>query len=237
MNRNVVLVLCATLGMAGSRRARAGGVLCQWGPSAKEPAIAKCGVPRLVRVGVPTGSWKFYFVRDENPGLSGYYHKSRGVAGPVHPFLRKVNLVNTDLYLCPADFKNRRVLAFQQVDRRKRLLGRPTCTLGMPGETPKTQAAAHPAARPGSQANATPGMAALPGASAASGTTANQSATMDRKVIQKGGGDQRWRKIDRLARALALVALILALLALVGVGVAVRYFQKRLRESSNADSR
>ncbi len=187
------------------------GVLCRWGPPSDMAPVPDCGVPREVQVAVPARAWKFYFAVDANPGLKGYYHSPKA-GGPLRPFKRKINLVNSKLYLCPADFQKERILAFEVVDRRRRLLGRPTCRLGKP-ESLKPRPAPS-ASKPSEEAKPRP----RPG---------RASTSVARPLLEQGRPEP-WRKVDRLARAMGLAALILAILSLVGLAVLVRFCQKRM---------
>ena len=194
-----------------------GKVLCRWGKKADMAAIPDCGVPREVEVAVPPSAWKFYFTVDGNPGLTGYYHSPKA-GGPIRPFKRKINLVNSRLFLCPADFREERILAFELVDRRKRLLGRPTCRLGPPQPS-------RPRPRPRAAAGRQP---------QASQQVRPAERSVARPILEKGSPGP-WRKVDRLARAMGLAALILSLLSLLGLAVLVRFCQKRLDAAGGRD--
>jgi hypothetical protein len=218
-------------------------LFCRWGKPAKMAPVPKCGIPRELEVKVPANTWKLYFLRSENPGLSGYFHRGRAIGAKPKVFHRKVNLVNVVLLLCPADFKGERVLAFQRMNNLRRLAGRPTCRLGPPGKAVTPRPGTRPAepARPGTD----PGAGAGAGAGTAK-TGAGGSAAGAKKAGTAGGGGvydaaagsksksgsskASWKKIDRLARLLGLTALAVALCCLVALGVLFRYFSRKLRK-------
>ncbi len=226
------------LSLGASDLAHARTVLCRWGPKAKLAPIPGCGVPRQLQVAIPEGAWKLYFAVNENPGLSGYNHRAKGTAGALRPFKRKINLLGSELFLCPADFKKERVLAFQLVSRKRVLVDRPTCRLGPPSETSKTPGTGQGATQAGGREKSGAGKTKTDGGSAQTGTGGGQgSGSVSKPLIQKGGGDAAWRKIDRTARALAITALVFSLLALVAVGLGIRFFRKRCDEAVTKASR
>lgn len=218
-------------------------LFCRWGKPAKMAPVPKCGIPRELEVKVPANTWKLYFLRGENPGLSGYFHRGRAIGAKPKVFHRKVNLVNVVLLLCPADFKGERVLAFQRYNNQRRLSGRPTCRLSPPGKAGTPRAGTRPVEPPKTRPD--PG-AGTGGTAGAAKTGAGTSAAGSKKAGAAGGGGvydaaagskpssgsskASWKKIDRLARLLGLTALALALCCLVALGVVYRYFSRKLRK-------
>ena len=68
----------------------------------------------------------------DNPALVRYYYRKRAIGAKPKLFRRMVNVVRTDLVLCPAQFQTPRVLAFRLI-RGRAVVGRRTCELGKPG--------------------------------------------------------------------------------------------------------
>ena len=236
MRTGLFLLAVLALSFWGPSAAQARTILCRWGDKAKLAPIPGCGVPRQVQVTVPEGAWKFYFAVNENPGLSGYNHRAKGTAGPLRPFKRKINLLGSELFLCPADFKKERVLAFQLVSRRKVLVDRPTCRLGPPTETPKKAGAGSGGGQAGSKTGNQDGASSSGEAGQDKGEQSNAREGISKPLVHKGE-PKAWRKIDRTARALAITALIFSLLALVAVALGIRYFQKFARQGRDTDEK
>ncbi len=226
MTRSLFILGLSVVSLAGTKSVSARTILCRWGPKAKLAPIPGCGVPRQVQVTVPQEAWKLYFTVTDNPGLSGYNHRAKGTAAGLRPFKRKINLLGSDLFLCPADFKKERVLAFQLVSRKRLLVDRPTCRLG-----PPTESKSGPKATSGSDGSSQGGTSAG-GAKAGGGSEGSDSSqqkkngSISKPLVDKGQAPKAWQKIDRVARALAITALVFSILALVGVGLGIRYFQK-----------
>jgi hypothetical protein len=197
--------------------------------------VPRCGVPRSVEVTVPRNTYRLYFSRDDNPGLSGYYFRGKNSQGKGREFKNKVNLVSVVLMLCPADFKKERVLAFQMVDRKQRLQGRPTCRLGPPPkgsgknvtEARQQDSAADPGSTEGDGDQASGADGDDEGVD--EGEEQEPPSTLNEAVAPKGSrGVASWKKIDRFARALGMVAVALCLICIAGVAFFARHFKKKL---------
>ena len=208
-------------------------IYCRWGKLSKMAAMPKCGVPREVEVKVPANTWKLYFLRNENPGLSGYFHRGRAPGAVAKVFMRKVNLVNVVLLLCPPDFKSERVLAFQQFNNQKRLLGRPTCRLGPSSGTPTPPrprgGGTTEKPRPGAKPSVTPAAPPRGGPTPASAGGTVYDRVAGSKPAGKGSA-KGWKKIDRTARLLGMMALAIAIMCIVALAVLFRYFSRKVRK-------
>lgn len=242
----------ALQGAADASAQQAEKLLCRWGPPAKMAPVPNCGVPRIVEVDMPPNTWKLYFVRSENPGLSGYFHRSRTPGSLPRLFMRKVNLITVELYLCPSDFKAEKVLAFQRYDNRRKMTGRPTCRLASPGTMPTsdpgkdiqkprpgTEPREEPDSRPGTEPQ--PGKEPKPVASktgspsdnkSSSGPAPKQDSIYDNVAAAQPGAAAptgTWRKIDRLARLLGILSLLISVCCVLALAVVFRYFSRKVR--------
>lgn len=242
------LLLSLVCGLVALRSAESGAqprnrVLCRWGPKSKMAPVPRCGVPRSVEVTVPRGTYRLYFSREDNPGLNGYFFRGKNAQGPGREFKNKVNLVSVVLMLCPADFQKQRLLAFQKVDRKNRLRGRPTCRLGPPSEQHAggKPGADGPKKENGSQAGAAGQAAKDP----ENGDDEDEEDVEDEKSpaavnramrAPKGTrGTASWKKIDRFARTLGMISLALGLVCLAAIVFFALFFKKKLAQLQQKD--
>lgn len=219
-------------------------VLCRWGPKSKMAPVPRCGVPRTVEVTVPRGTYRLYFSRQDNPGLAGYFFRGKNARGPGREFKNKVNLVSVVLMLCPADFKKQRLLAFQKVDRKNRLRGRPTCRLGPPAEQST-------GGKPGAETKKAAEEAQEAGGRAAGKEGGDEDDRMgevgDQETLAavnkamrapKGTrGVASWKKIDRFARTLGIISLALGLVCLAAIVFFALFFKRKLAGLEQKDDR
>ena len=238
-------VVAWSMGAAQSQAQPRNRVLCRWGPKSKMAPVPRCGVPRSVEVTVPRGTYRLYFSREDNPGLNGYFFRGKNAQGAGREFKNKVNLVSVVLMLCPADFKKQRLLAFQRVDRKNRLQGRPTCRLGppseqdaggKPGENKNDTAAG---AKPGGEDGAAGKDEGASGDDEeAGGVDDNAAPTAVNKAMQAPKGTRgvaSWKKIDRFARTLGIISLALGLVCLAALIFFALFFKKKLQALQNRD--
>jgi len=232
MNRRTkyfLILWCAFICFASGEARASDRVLCRWGDRAEMDPVPRCGVPRAVEVTVPRGTHKLYFSRGDNPGLSGYYLRGRNAKARPKVFSNKINLVSVVLMLCPADFKEERILAFQKVDRGEILKGRPTCRLGPPptGEAKKEGDKKSSEEGTGDDAG-DDDEPSDDGGDDSVDDEPPKSVTDAVKPPEGERGVASWKKIDRYARLLGVVSLGVGLICLVALIVLAVVFQKKL---------
>ncbi len=218
LKRNLVLFAGLVLVFVFGNTASASEVvMCRWGDRAEMEPVPGCGVPRTVEVNIPKTTFRLYFARGDNPGLSGYYFLGRSPQASPREILNRVNVSAMSLMLCPSDFKEERVLAFQDVARGEILKGRPTCRLGPPPDPGKEDEKKIDD----------------------DGADDAEDDDMDEEspktvtgVVQPPEGEKgtaSWKKIDRYARLLGVVAVGMSLICFVGLVILALLFAKRLR--------
>lgn len=218
-SKNLLLpVALMLICIIGGRAHASKGVLCRWGARAEMEPVPDCGVPRTVEVNIPKGTFRLYFVRGDNPGLSGYYFLGRSSRSSPREIMNKVNVSAMSLMLCPPDFKEERVLAFQDVDQGEILKGRPTCRLGPPPDRDQED--------DGSEKP-------LDDEVADDDEGIEESPQTVTGVVQPPEGEKgiaSWKKIDRYARLLGVVAVGLGLICFVALVILALLFQKKIRK-------
>lgn len=232
MNRRTkyfLILWCALICFASGEARASDRVLCRWGARAEMDPVPRCGVPRAVEVTVPRGTYKLYFSRGDNPGLSGYYLRGRNAKARPKVFSNKINLVSVVLMLCPADFKEERILAFQKVDRGEILKGRPTCRLGPPPTGEDKEEGDKKSSEEGADDDAAGDDGSSDdGVDDATEGEPPKSVTDAVKPPEGERGVASWKKIDRYARLLGVVSLGVGLVSLVALIILAMVFQKKL---------